>query len=304
MLPGCAIDVHALPEGTDDALFHFRGTHTDGPLATAAIAGRIGGDRGNLTEAYRLQLTALDRVLAGCGKSQAAGDKRTSLFDIPSSLALGKGDHVVEFRGPLATASTLSENLLLEYTQGMSAENTGWGCLDGATLRSVLQLHAAESEYAQRTPILARMTASNLLDHILKALEQSATGKPIAGAPGKPGDKLLILVGHDTNIATVAGALGINWIIDGRRDDTPPGGALVFELWRSESDGSEFVRLRYTAQTLEQMRESQPLAAQNPPADVPVFLPSCSGEDLSCTWASFDAAVRADIDPAYVNAQP
>jgi len=210
----------------------------------------------------------------------------------------------VELRGPLATASTLSENLLLEYTQGMSAENTGWGCLDGATLRNILQLHAAESEIAQRTPILARSTASNLLDHILKALEQSATGKPVAGAPGTPGDKLLILVGHDTNIATVAGALGIDWIIDGRRDDTPPGGALFFELWRSQSDASEFVRVRYTAQTLEQMREAQPLTAQNPPADAPVFLPACSREDLSCTWASFDAAVRADIDPAYVSAQP
>jgi 4-phytase/acid phosphatase len=304
MLPRCAIDVHALPEGSDDPLFHFRGAHTAGPLATAAIAGRIGGDAGHLTEAYRLQLAALDRVLAGCGKSQAAGDKRTSLFDIPASLTPGKGDHSVELRGPLATASTLSENLLLEYTQGMSAENTGWGCLDGAMLRNVLQLHAAESEYAQRTPMLARMTASNLLDNILKALEQSATGKPVAGAPGKPGDRLLILVGHDTNIATVAGALGINWIIDGRSDDTPPGGALVFELWRSQSDGSEFVHVRYTAQTLEQMREAQPLTAQNPPADAPVFLPACSREDQSCTWASFAVAVRADIDPTYVNAQP
>ena len=212
--------------------------------------------------------------------------RRTSIFDIPASLAPGTGDSPVVARGPLVTGSTLVENLLLEYTQGMSDTDTGWGCLDGATLRSIMQANIAAWNYEERTPAIARMNASNLLDHIRATMEQRATGKPVPGALGKLDDRLVILVGHDTNIVTVAGALGIDWIADGRVDDSPPGGALVFELWRSPSGGS-FVRVRFTAQTLEQMRKSEPLTAANPPAEAPIFVPACSRPDLSCTWARF-----------------
>jgi 4-phytase/acid phosphatase len=111
-------------------------------------------------------------------------------------------------------------------------------------------------------------------------------------------------VGHDTNLATVAGALGINWVIDGRVDDTPPGGALLFEVWRPASGGSPYIRVEYTAQTLEQMRSLQVLTTANPPAVAPVFVPACSSQDGSCTWEGFSAAVRSVIDPGYVIAEP
>jgi 4-phytase/acid phosphatase len=298
MFPGCTVSVHALPEGTNDPLFHSLPTQitpSDRALALAAVAGRIGGDPKNLTEAYRPQLAVLERVLAGC--SGAPPPTRTSLFDVPSSLGPGKGDHPVELRGPLSVASTLSENLLLEYTDGMSGSNLAWNCMDQPTLRSVMQLHTAAADFAQRTPVIARMYALNLLDHVLKSLEQSATGKPVAGAPGTPGGRVLFLVGHDTNIATVAGALGLTWIIDGRRDDTPPGGALVFELWRSAA-GAYSVRMEYTAQTLDQMRDASALTLDSPPARVPVFIPGCSQPDQSCNLGEFSAAVHRAIDPA------
>jgi len=315
LMPGCSLDVHALPEGTHDPLFHGMSggeAHLDPALAVAAIGGRIGGNPNNLTEAFRPQLAALDRILAGCGKVPVTNTSRTSLFDIPATLEAGKGDHGAELRGPLATASTLSENLLLEYTQGMSGADLGWGCLDEAGLREVMQLHEAEEDISDRTLVIARMHASVMLDQILKALEQNATGKAIAGAPGNPGDKVLFLVGHDTNIATVAGVLALDWIIDGRRNDTPPGGALVFELWRSAT-GACTVRLFYTAQTLQQMREAVPLTAADPPASAPVFVPGCgepaagnasNDEGSACTLAAFEATVRQSLNPSRVGAQP
>jgi len=306
MLPGCVVPVHSQPDGANDPLFlplKARIVHADPGLAAAAIAGRIGGDPNNLTEAYRPQLAVLDRVLAGCGHGPANA-RRTSIFDIPATLKPGIGESPVSASGPVATAHTLAENLLLEYTQGMSDADTGWGCLDGATLRTVMQVNIASWEYSFRTPTVARMYASNLLDHVLRTMAQSVTGKPDPGALGKPGDRLVILVGHDTNIVTSAGALGIDWIEDGRVDDTPPGGALVFELWRSRVDGKPFVRLEYTAQTLEQMRKGETLTPANPPAEAPIFVPGCSRPDLSCTWEGFSAAMRQAIDPAYVSALP
>ena len=297
MFPGCSVDVHALLEGMNDPLFHpSMSEDLNRDLAVAAVAGRIGGDPSNLTEGYRPQLESLDRILAGCG--HATTSARTSIFEIPARLSAGKSDHPTELKGPLSVASTLSENLLLEYTEGMKPPNLAWGCMDEAALRNIMQLHTAAADFAQRTPIIARMYASNLLDSILKAMEQSAEAKPVPGAPGKPGDRVLFLIGHDTNMATVAGALGLTWIIDGRRDDTPPGGALVFELWRSAS-GVYSVRALYTAQTLDQMRESAVLSLNSPPARVPVFVPGCSLQNQSCTLDGFSIAVRRATNPAF-----
>jgi 4-phytase/acid phosphatase len=211
---------------------------------------------------------------------------------------------MISSSSPLATASTFAENLLLEYAQGMSDSDTGWGCLDGATLRYLMQLDTAGWEFASRTPAVARMNASNLLAHIEETLEQSASGKPVAGAVGKPGDKLVILAGHDSNIAAVAGALHIDWVLDGRVDDTPPGGALIFQLWRSPESNEPFVRVFYRAQTLEQMRNAQKLTPANPPDVAPIFIPGCSRKDLSCNWSDFSALINRTVEPAYVSKQP
>jgi 4-phytase/acid phosphatase len=295
MFPGCGIRVQALPEGTHDPLFHAMaaGAARSNPaLETAAIAGRMGGDAGNLTLAYRAQLEELEKVLNGCGHAPEGAHPPVSLFDVPATLQAGTPRHPVELSGPLMTASTVTENFLLEYTNGMPAADVGWGCVDGQELRSLMQLHSAAEDMKGRTFAVARIDSANLLQHILAALEQHATGEPARGAPGKRGDRLLILSGHDTNIANVAGALRLDWILDGRRDDTPPGGALVFELWRSRDTGALSVRIEYTAQTLEQMRAAEALTLATPPDRVPVFVPGCSREDMTCSWQGFAATVR------------
>jgi len=306
MLPGCGVQTQAQAEGTFDPLFRpieAGVVHPDTAAAVAAVAGRIGGDPRNLTEAYRSQLAVLDRVLAGCGHLPA-NEKRTSIFDVSAAPAPGMEGRAASLRGPVVLSGTITENLLLEYTQGMSDADTGWGCLDGATLRTVMQLDSANWDYAWRTLAIAHPQSSNLLDHIQKSLEQSVTGKRIPGALGKPDDRLILLVGHDSNIVAVASALGINWVLDGRPDDTPPGGALLFELWRSRSDGKPFVRMEYTAQTLEQMRRSETLTPANPPSEAPIFVPGCGRADMSCTWEGFSEAMRQAIVPAYVASQP
>jgi 4-phytase / acid phosphatase len=303
IMPGCTIPVHSLRDGVNDPLFRSLEAgvgHADYALATAAIAGRIGGAPGNLTVAFHAQLDALDRVLAGCGHAHPSDRKRTSIFDVPATLVPGNGDRPALLRGPLTTAAPMVEDFLLEYTDGKSDPDVGWGCVDGATLRSLMQIDTAAWEYGTRTRPIARMKASNLLDHIQSSIAQHLAGKPVPGALGSPGDRLLILVGHDTNIATVAGALGIDWIVDGRVDDTPPGGALLFELWRPRDGGAPFVHLEYTAQTLDQMRQALPLTPANPPDREPIFVPGCSSPGLSCSLADFQKIMNSAIDPAYV----
>ena len=271
-------------------------------MALAALSGRIGGDSNNLTRVpIASQLAALDQILATCGAPASREAKRISLLEIPAKLAPGNGDRLAELRGPLNTASSLTENMLLEYTQGMDASNVGWGCVDGGKLRSLMDLHTAASDFSQRTSVIARAQASNLLDHVRRAMEQAATGKPIAGAPSAAGDRALFLIGHDTNLSNIAGLLNLTWIVDGRRDDTPPGGALIFELWRTRATGSYFVQTYYSAQTLEQMRSASSLTLSNPPQRVHIYLPACSQQDLSCSWASFSESLKQAVDPRYVD---
>jgi 4-phytase/acid phosphatase len=306
LFPGCTLAVKALPEGQADPLFHPLATgvwQPDSALATAALSGRIGGDANNLTEAYRTQLAALDMILANCGSPVTREAKRMSLLDIPAKLAPGRNAQQAQLRGPLNTASTLTENLLLEYTQGMDGSNVGWGCVDGEKLRSLMELHTAAADFTRRTTVIARPEVSNLLDHVRRALEQSVTGKPIVGAPSMPSDRALFLIGHDTNLTNIAGLLNLTWIVDGRRDDTPPGGVLIFELWKSRATGSYSVRTFYSAQTLEQMRSTSTLSVSNPPQRVPVFLPGCSQQELACSWPSFSESLRQAVDPRYVDSR-
>jgi 4-phytase/acid phosphatase len=99
----------------------------------------------------------------------------------------------------------------------------------------------------------------------------------------------------------MAGMLNLNWMIDGRRDDTPPGGALVFELWQDADSGYE-IRTYYTAQTLEQMRELTPLTLDRSPARANIFVPGCSqgGANFPCSWKAFQQTLTTAIDPAFV----
>jgi 4-phytase / acid phosphatase len=167
-------------------------------------------------------------------------------------------------------------------------------------LRELLELHTANEEITARTPYLARVQCSNLLYHVLQSMESSAKQERTQGALTNPEDHLLILVGHDTNLANISGALNLSWLIDGRLNDTPPGGALIFELWKKRSTAQYSVRVLYTAQTLNQMRNSTPLNIANPPERVPVFVPGCGQADGSCDWHAFQQTVRESIDQTFV----
>jgi 4-phytase / acid phosphatase len=313
MFPGCPpseqSEQHALAEGQPDPLFHsLSGAlgQSERDRLLASITGRIGNNPAALAEAYRPQLERLQSILLGCRAaspcSQPDDTKIKLLSEIPASLEAGKGDHPAELKGPLNTAATISENFLLEYTGGMPMDQVGWGRVDLATLKQLMILHTAAADLTRRSSYLAAAQASNALAHILDTLQQAVTGKQVPGALGKLGDRAVVLVGHDTNLANIAGTLNLNWLIDGRQDDTPPGGALVFELWKSSASSTYQVRTYYTSQTLEQMRNLVPLTLESPPSKANVFTPGCStgGEGFPCDWQAFEQAVTKAIDPAFV----
>lgn len=288
MLPGCKVEIHANPQDQKDELFDGSESgpaRVDSQLALAAVAGRLGPDPQAIIAAHRAAFDTLNRLLNGTGKAAH------SLFDEPFALTANKG--TVGMNGPLSLASTLSEDLLLEYTDGMSGNKLGWGRLTAENLEEAMSLHTAYAELLRRTPYLARTRGSNLLSYVVKALEQAASGK--AEAP------LLVISGHDTNLSNLSGMLGLSWLLPGyQADDAPPGGALVFSLWKS--GGRYSVRLQFIAQTPDQMHDWTALSKAHPPAIASVFVPGCSSgaEGYPCSWEEFrDVAAKA-ILPGFV----
>lgn len=217
LLPGCGLAVHSLPEGQNDPLFDPMGEPLPAPDLTPAV------------KAHQPAFRTLNHILMG--------DPASTKVDT------------------LNTASTLSEVLLLEYANGFSGQDLGWGRLTEPKLLEVLELHTVYADLTRRAKEAARARGRNMLSRIVSFL----------GAGDSP-ERVLVISGHDTNVSNISGLLDLRWHLPGHgHDDTPPGGALVFSLWR-EPDGRRNVRVEYVAQTFEQMRALATLTLKSPPA--------------------------------------
>ena len=308
MMPGCSLDVQVVNDG-QDPLFSPLAVgigKADRALAVSSISGRIGENLDAITTAYQQAFNRLREMLFGCALATACpGEEnpaKRSVLKQSSSIEVGKGGNAADLRGPIRTGSTLAEDLFLEYANGMEGKDLGWGRLEASKLVEIMRLHTAYSDLARQTPYVARLQGSNLLSHILRSMEQAVKGSSVTGSLCDVGDRLLITVGHDTNISNIAGMLGISWLLDGYQpSDTPPGGALVFELWQQD-DGEITVRTYYLAQSLEQMHNALPLTLNSPPLKSPIFVPGCSRADreMSCPWKAFERTFENAIDPTFV----
>jgi 4-phytase/acid phosphatase len=308
LMPGCGMRTQTVSDGKDP-LFSPLAAGIGNPehaVAVASISGRIGANPDALVQVYRSSFDTLRELLFGCapGASCPGEEKpgKQSVLKQLSSLEASKGDHSADLRGPLRIGSTLSEDFLLEYLNGMNGNDLGWGRLDAAKLMEIMRLHAAYADLARQTQYVARVQGSNLLSHILRSMEQAINGQIVAGSLSDVSDRVLVIVGHDTNISNIAGMLGIDWLLDGYQpNDTPPGSALVFELWQ-QGEGKMAVSTYYVGQSLEQMRKTLPLTLDSPPLKSPIFVPNCSTADqkMTCPWNAFQHTLDSAIDPAFV----
>jgi 4-phytase/acid phosphatase len=298
MFPGCPPMVHSLAAGEHDPLFHPRARvlRSADALQVKTVQETTAGQ---LPDKRQSELLAeMQHVLMGCTPKTSCTPVHAPempLLGGSGDAIGGKSDHPVDARGPLGQASSFAEDFLLEYVEGMPSSQVGWGKVDETQLRRFITLHSDYSDLSHRTPESARVEASNLLFHIERTLDQGAAGHPVEDGLGPAGSKMVLVVGHDTNISGVAALLGLHWSLDGRRDDTPPGTELAFELWQNES-GTYTVRVTVSMQTLRQMREMQDLTPASPPAHEHLMLKGCRAETHACQLEDFVRIVDGAID--------
>jgi len=297
LLPGCAVPVHSQSPGSKDSLFdplEAGIAKPDWETAAQAVRERLADPFDRFRDLDRGAFETLEFVLAGGGR---ASKKQ---IDAPAEISVSVTGRGIRLNEPWSVASTLSEDLLLEYVEGMQGKDLGWGRLDTNSLFRILELHEVHADLMRRTSYLARLRGSNLLDHVLRSMEQAATGKSVPGALDRPGNAVLIVSGHDTNLSNLSGMLGLSWHLPGYQpDDTPPGGALIFSLWQQADRGAYFVRSQYIAQTLDQMRNAAPLSMAAPPAKEDLTVVGCESRTASfgCSWDRFVNALQKAIEP-------
>lgn len=307
--PHCTMEIRSAPKQGPNALFSHGFTDVsdaDRNEAVAAVLGRIGGDPQRLALAHAGLLTQMQAVLFGCQTNECtpaqAADKK-KLLDQDSSVTAGHADGLVSIKSPLHNASTFAENFFLEYVEGMPMSDVAWGRISSLQLGQLLALHAAYSDINLRTPVIARAYAGHLATRILATLQQGAGQTAAAGGIGSSQEKIVFLVGHDTNIETLAGLLNLHWMLSEQPvDPTSTGGALVFELRQSKGAGGYRVRAYYVSQSMEQMRESAALSLEHPPEMAPIFIPGCSQATAGydCPLDRFTQLVKQAVDASAI----
>ncbi len=281
MAPGCgvAVDFPASPEG--DVEFHpldagAMPINADEAMRAVLALAPPGGMQAELI-AHSHRFALMDQALGCTGARARAGCR---LAAMPPAIVRNEGDRP-DVGDPFGIASTVSQTFLLEYLEGMPMEDVAWGRLSREQIEELLEFHSLKFYYEGRAPYVAARAASPLASRMLKAMRN--------------GPKLTVLVGHDTNIADLGGMLDLHWKVPSYpRDDPPPGGALGFEVL-SDASGKQFVRAFYRSQTMDQVRELQPLSAANAPSYE--YLPIAGCASL-CPMAEFERVVHSKlIDP-------
>lgn len=245
LAPNAQLKYHVL-DGKLDPLFHpvkaglYRYDAIE--VATDVLAQTHGGLE-RLADDFSGGLNLLDIINGSPSPtlcSRFAMMPKCKLTDLPNAISVSPDGTGIRVVGSLGIASSLAEIFLLEYGEWPD-QNAGWGQVDLRTLSQILPIHSRIFDVVNRARLVAWANGSALLSEMTKALLGDHANKEINDA------KLVIFVGHDTNIANVGGLLKFFWQASGYPPNgIPPAGALFLELW--EKKGQRYVHARFEAQ--------------------------------------------------------
>ncbi len=183
--------------------------------------------------------------------------------------------------------ASLAEDLLLEYVDDKPMSEVGWGRASKADIERVMPLHERAFALLRDNLYLASRRGAPMARTMLRAL----AGEPVGGGPQSgPRTKVLVLSGHDTNLAWMSGLFGVYWSFPDNPQFTAPSTTLAFELWRD--GGKDYVRPVIYYLSLDQLRTLQPPQAEA----MPLAFKDCeSGPMQTCPLDTLKARVDALI---------
>ena len=154
----------------------------------------------------------------------------------------------------LRLANQAADALILQYYEEPDAKKAAFGKkLNLAQWTSIARIKDVYGDVLFAAPIVAVNVANPLL-------------KVMSNELALDGRKFTFLCGHDSNIASVLSALGVEYysLPNSIEKKTPIGSKFVIEKWRG-SDDREYAKLKLIYQSTKQLRERTMLDLQSPP---------------------------------------
>lgn len=313
LIPGAPVPVHSYPLGTTDPVIDpvAAGVASVNPVRAETEVQGIFGSGAALTSAYSGERALIRSVLFDYPPDTQPPPPMPStppgLVDTASQPFLLQANTTELYTGGvinlggLAAVEDAADAFVMEYAAGLPLADVGWGRLSLDALSQQTRIGILAFSIVMRSPYLARVQSSNAASHILRSMEQAVTGKSIPGAFGDANSRTIVVISSDAYIAGLAGLLKLHWALPGYQPDfCPPGGALVFELRKARWSREHLVRVFYTAQTFDQLRNLTHLTLEEPPATQQLLIPveGRSGAD-SDARAVRDRRSAGDLDVGF-----
>ncbi|MCD7065327.1 bifunctional glucose-1-phosphatase/inositol phosphatase [Klebsiella quasipneumoniae subsp. quasipneumoniae] len=280
--PGCGIAVHHQPQmGTMDPTFNPVITDDSPAFREKALQAMEKERQGmQLTESYKLLETMIDyRNSPSCKEKQVC------------SLSEGKDTFSADYQeepgvsGPLKVGNSLVDAFTLQYYEGFPKDQVAWGEITSDKQWQVLS--KLKNGY-QDSLFTSTAVAQNVAKPLVKYIDNALVGEGASKA------KVTLLVGHDSNIASLLTALDFKpYQLPGQYERTPIGGKLLFQRWHDSGSNRDLMKIEYVYQSTEQLRNADPLTLQTPPQRVTLALNGCPVDDQGfCPLETFKKVIN------------
>lgn len=281
--PGCDISVHHQDKmGEMDPTFNPIITDNSDAFNQQAL-GAMNKELASLKldPAYK----QLAKIIDYQDSSSCKTDKHCDLTKEASKMSavLGKEPGVA---GPLRVGNSLVDAFMLQYYEGFPMKDVAWGKITTPQQwKQLAQLKDGYQDSLFTSPVVAQNVAKPLLTYINGAL----IGERKPDSP-----KVTVLVGHDSNIASLLSAMEFQpYQLPHQYEKTPIGGKLVFQRWHDKKNDRDLLKIEYVYQSTDQLRNASPLTLKTPPQRVTLALKGCPIDKQGyCAWSDFEKTMK------------
>ncbi|QOV65609.1 bifunctional glucose-1-phosphatase/inositol phosphatase [Kosakonia pseudosacchari] len=280
--PGCDVPVHHQEKmGTMDPTFNPVITDESASFGQQAVkAMETQRQHYALGESYKL----LEKIIRYQQSPACKEKQQCSLADSTDTFS-AKYQQEPGVSGPLKVGNSLVDAFTLQYYEGFPMDQVAWGEIKTDQQWNILsKLKNSYQDTLFTSPEVARNVAKPLVKYIDKTLVEEADRAP----------KLTLLVGHDSNIASLLTALDFKpYQLHDQNERTPIGGKIVFQRWHDTAGNRDLMKIEYVYQSRDQLRNAKALTLKSPAQRVTLALKGCpvDGEGF-CPIDKFNAVMR------------
>lgn len=283
--PGCDVPVHHQEKmGTMDPTFNPVITNGSPEFQQAAVKEmETQREQYKLGDSYQL----LEQIVA-FKDSPSCKEKQQCDLTAEKDKFTANATEEPGVSGPLKVGNSLVDAFTLQYYEGFPLDQVAWGQIKTDQQWKVLsQLKNSYQDTLFTSPQVAQNVAAPLIKYIQKAL---------AGSNNK-GPKITLLVGHDSNIASLLTALDFKpYQLPEQYERTPIGGKIMFQRWHDTNNNRELMKVEYVYQSAEQLRKADVLSLQQPPQRVTLQLNGCPTDANGfCPWDKFTQVLAQSV---------